>query len=95
MPFADAHVSIPQWAIDNGGLATEQSYPYLMQDHWCQAGDVSSGVALRGYVNVTQVRVCARCECVHTCVSGACLRACVSVCARQCMCECVLERVRA
>jgi C1A family cysteine protease len=43
-----------QWAVDNGGLATEMSYPYLMQDHWCQAGDVSSGVQLRGYVNVTQ-----------------------------------------
>lgn len=43
-----------QWAIDNGGWATEQSYPYLMQDHWCNAGDKSSGVVVKGYVNVTE-----------------------------------------
>jgi C1A family cysteine protease len=42
-----------QWVIDNGGIATEAHYPYLMQDHWCSASDKSSGVVLTGYVNVT------------------------------------------
>lgn len=42
------------WAIENGGLATETTYPYLMQDHWCNAADKSSGVVIKGYVNVTE-----------------------------------------
>jgi hypothetical protein len=25
-----------QWIIDNGGIATEQGYPYLMTDQFCQ-----------------------------------------------------------
>jgi len=43
-----------QWIINNGGIATELSYPYLMEDHWCNASDKSSGVVLTGYVNVTE-----------------------------------------
>jgi cathepsin L len=43
-----------QFIIDNGGIALEESYPYLMQDHWCNKKDTSSGVKLIGYVNVTQ-----------------------------------------
>lgn len=42
-----------QWIINNGGIATEKSYPYLMQDGFCNAKDVSSGVSLKAYVNVT------------------------------------------
>lgn len=42
-----------QWVINNGGIATEASYPYLMQDGFCKAKDVSSGVTLKAYVNVT------------------------------------------
>jgi hypothetical protein len=30
--------------IDNGGIALEESYPYLMQDAWCLKTDRSSGV---------------------------------------------------
>jgi len=41
------------WIQNNGGIATETSYPYLMQDHWCEASDTSSGVKVTGYVNVT------------------------------------------
>jgi C1A family cysteine protease len=42
-----------QWIIDNGGIATEASYPYLMQDGFCKAGVKNSGVAVKAYVNVT------------------------------------------
>eukprot|EP01097_Dermamoeba_algensis_P006025 TRINITY_DN3794_c0_g1_i1.p1 TRINITY_DN3794_c0_g1~~TRINITY_DN3794_c0_g1_i1.p1 ORF type:complete len:548 (+),score=128.28 TRINITY_DN3794_c0_g1_i1:67-1710(+) len=42
-----------QWIIDNGGIATEQSYPYLGQDAYCRNADRSSGVQVRAYVNVT------------------------------------------
>lgn len=42
-----------QWVIDNGGIATEQSYPYLMQDSYCVKGMQDSGVKVTGYVNVT------------------------------------------
>lgn len=42
------------WVMQNHGIATEKSYPYLMQDHWCNGSDVSSGVQVRGYVNVTE-----------------------------------------
>jgi C1A family cysteine protease len=42
-----------QWIIDNGGIATEAAYPYLMQDGYCKANDVSSGVQVKAYVNVS------------------------------------------
>jgi len=42
-----------EWIIENGGIALEETYKYLMMDHWCNAYDKSSGVALTGYVNVT------------------------------------------
>jgi C1A family cysteine protease len=45
---------VMQWMINNGGLATEASYPYLMQDGYCRANDHSSGVRVKAYVNVTQ-----------------------------------------
>lgn len=41
-----------QWIMDNGGIATEQSYHYLMQDGYCR-NDTSSGVRVQSYVNVT------------------------------------------
>jgi len=44
---------VMQWIINNGGLATEASYPYLMQDGFCRANDLSSGIQLKAYVNVT------------------------------------------
>jgi len=43
-----------QWIMDNGGMALEQTYKYLMFDHWCNADDKSSPVKLVGYVNVTE-----------------------------------------
>eukprot|EP01101_Sappina_pedata_P012361 TRINITY_DN8472_c0_g1_i1.p1 TRINITY_DN8472_c0_g1~~TRINITY_DN8472_c0_g1_i1.p1 ORF type:complete len:541 (+),score=133.61 TRINITY_DN8472_c0_g1_i1:3-1625(+) len=42
-----------QWIINNGGIATESHYPYLAQDGYCRPTDRSSGVEIRGYVNVT------------------------------------------
>lgn len=42
-----------QWVIDNGGIALEESYPYLMQDAWCLKTDRSSGVKVQAYVNVS------------------------------------------
>jgi len=42
-----------QWIINNGGIATESSYPYLSEDHFCDAS-LTSGVTLKGYVNVTE-----------------------------------------
>jgi len=44
---------VMQWIMNNGGMATEKSYPYLMQDGYCKSKDMSSGVVLKGYVNVT------------------------------------------
>eukprot|EP01112_Ceratiomyxa_fruticulosa_P004069 TRINITY_DN1440_c0_g4_i1.p1 TRINITY_DN1440_c0_g4~~TRINITY_DN1440_c0_g4_i1.p1 ORF type:complete len:560 (+),score=144.78 TRINITY_DN1440_c0_g4_i1:51-1682(+) len=41
-----------QWIIDNGGIATETSYPYLMQNGWCKASKKSK-VTVSSYVNVT------------------------------------------
>lgn len=38
--MAWGHVGV----IDNGGIALEESYPYLMQDAWCLKTDRSSGV---------------------------------------------------
>eukprot|EP01094_Clydonella_sp_ATCC50884_P028884 TRINITY_DN8820_c0_g1_i5.p1 TRINITY_DN8820_c0_g1~~TRINITY_DN8820_c0_g1_i5.p1 ORF type:complete len:543 (-),score=133.95 TRINITY_DN8820_c0_g1_i5:33-1661(-) len=43
-----------QWIIDNGGIATESSYPYLMQNAWCKDAIKDSRVRVRTYVNVTQ-----------------------------------------
>jgi len=42
-----------QWIIDNGGIATEANYPYIMQDAFCLSSDLSSGVQVQAYVNVT------------------------------------------
>jgi len=42
-----------QFIIDNGGIALEQTYRYIMLDHFCNTEDRSSGVQLTGYVNVT------------------------------------------
>jgi len=42
-----------QWIMENRGMATEHSYPYLSQDHFCAAGERDSGVKLTGYANVT------------------------------------------
>jgi len=42
-----------QWIIDHKGIATEKHYPYLMQNSFCHEGDVSSGVTVQAYVNVT------------------------------------------
>jgi len=42
-----------QWIMDNGGIAFESHYKYLMQDGYCRKRDLSSGVKVRGYVNVT------------------------------------------
>jgi len=41
-----------EFIMSNGGIATEHSYPYLMQDGYCHQ-DTSSGVTVTGYVNVT------------------------------------------
>jgi C1A family cysteine protease len=42
-----------QWLIDNGGIAREEHYPYLMEDAFCLASDIGSGARVTGYVNVT------------------------------------------
>jgi cathepsin L len=42
-----------EWIMQNGGLALENTYKYLMMDHWCNAFDKSSGVQVTGYVNIT------------------------------------------
>jgi len=42
-----------QWIINNGGIATEASYPYLMQDSFCKASNTKSGIVVQSYVNVT------------------------------------------
>jgi len=44
-----------QFLMDNGGMGTEQSYPYLAQDGWCNPNDHSSGVIVRGYTNITGI----------------------------------------
>jgi len=41
------------WVMNNGGIATEAEYPYLMVDSWCLPNKVSSGITLQGYVNVS------------------------------------------
>lgn len=47
------HFQVSAGVIDNGGIALEHNYPYLMQDAWCLNSDHSSGVKLQAYVNVT------------------------------------------
>lgn len=42
-----------QYIINNGGISTEEDYPYLMQNGFCKVNQQSSGVQLSGYVNVT------------------------------------------
>lgn len=41
-----------QWIMDNNGVAFENDYRYLSEDHFCYANE-KSGVTLTGYVNVT------------------------------------------
>jgi cathepsin L len=43
------------WAQQAGGVALEQTYPYLEQDGWCNANDQSSGVVVKGYFNITDM----------------------------------------
>merc|ERR1711879_789958 len=38
--------------MTNGGISTESSYPYLMQNAWCHSNEMS-GVTVLSYVNVT------------------------------------------
>lgn len=42
-----------QWIMDNKGIALQKDYKYLMVDGWCDASVKSSGVVVKGYVNVT------------------------------------------
>jgi len=42
-----------QWIMDNNGIALETDYRYLMVDGWCDSSIKSSGITLKGYVNVT------------------------------------------
>ncbi len=44
--MAWGHVGV----IDNGGIALEESYPYLMQDAWCLKTDRSSGVKVHNWI---------------------------------------------
>jgi len=41
------------WIMRNGGIATQEEYPYLMVDSWCLPNLTSSGVKVKGYVNVS------------------------------------------
>jgi len=43
-----------QWIINNGGMALESDYPYMMQDQFCNADIRTSGVTVQSYVNVTE-----------------------------------------
>jgi hypothetical protein len=42
-----------QWIMDNNGIALQQDYKYLMVDGWCDPAVRTSGVTVKGYVNVT------------------------------------------
>jgi len=42
-----------QWIINNGGIANELDYKYLMVDGWCNPHKKTSGIVVKGYVNVT------------------------------------------
>ncbi|PRP87432.1 counting factor associated protein [Planoprotostelium fungivorum] len=41
-----------QFVMDNGGIALEQTYRYIMLDHFCNTED-RSGITIKGYVNVS------------------------------------------
>jgi cathepsin L len=41
------------WMVHNGGVALEDEYRYIMIDGYCFADRKSSGVVVKGYVNVT------------------------------------------
>jgi cathepsin L len=41
------------WMMRNGGVALEDEYRYIMIDGWCYADRQSSGVVVKGYVNVS------------------------------------------
>lgn len=41
------------WIWQNGGIANERQYPYLMVDSYCDSANVNPQVKLKGYVNVT------------------------------------------
>lgn len=42
-----------QWIMNNGGIALQNDYKYLMVDGWCKAAIKTSRVKVQGYVNVT------------------------------------------
>lgn len=42
-----------QWIMDNQGIALQEDYKYLMVDGWCDPSVRTSGVHVKGYVNVT------------------------------------------
>jgi len=42
-----------QWIMDNKGIALETDYRYLMVDGWCDRSVRTSGITIKGYVNVT------------------------------------------
>jgi hypothetical protein len=41
------------WIIKHGGIATEESYPYLQNDAFCHFKNATIGTKMTGYVNVT------------------------------------------
>lgn len=41
------------WIWNNGGIANERQYPYLMVDSFCDASNINPVVRVTGYVNVT------------------------------------------
>jgi len=41
------------WIIQNGGLCTEQAYPYTAQDGTCHETNCTSAVTITGYTDVT------------------------------------------
>lgn len=44
-----------QYILDNGGIETEQSYPYEARDANCRyESKYSSGVTVKGYSNIQQ-----------------------------------------
>jgi len=43
-----------QYIIHNGGLCTEEAYPYKAQDGTCQSSSCTSAVSIKGYKDVPQ-----------------------------------------